>query len=417
MLRPFVKVPAEEGAKAAEDAAAIECMKKVLVFFLFSFSLARAQDTTFVKRNIRSAQFDLLFSYYQQDGDHSAVTGGQGTEKLDVFINKLGVNFTLDSTNTLLLEGGIDVISSASTDRIDMNLSSASAVDNRLWVSAGYEYTSGNRRNKIGGMPSFSIESDYLSLGLLAWWASESADKSWRYSVSGQLYADDLRWGRLNIDYGYPVTLVYPKELRDSAWFDIYKRFSYNLTFDIQHDINKRMSIGFFPGFTLQTGLLSTPFHRFYFEGEDKAVVENLPTQRVKIPIGVQLNSFVGARTIVQLYYRYYWDNFGINAHTFSIETPVKIVPQLVVTPFVRFYTQGKADYFYPYQTAPNTVPFFTSDYDLSDFSSFKYGAGLKFIGIKGGSLKQFGLRYAHYSRSDGLYFNQLTSYLSVPTK
>ena len=320
-------------------------MKKIF-FILFitlsCFVRAQSPDTTFVKKKIRSTKFDVLLSYYQQDGSHSAVTGGQGTEKLDVYISKIGINHTIDSTSTIMLEGGIDIISSASTDRIDMNLSSASAVDARTWVSAGYEYISKNRRHVIGGIPSFSMESDYFSLGMAAWWSAHNINQDWRYSVSGQFYSDDLRWGRLNEDYGYPVTLVYPVELRDSAWFDIYKRYSYNLTFDIQHDINKRTSIGFFPGFTVQNGLLSTPFHRFYFEGNTKAVVENLPRQRLKIPLGVQLNAFVGARTIIRLYYRYYWDDFGINAHTFSVETPVKIIPQFVFTLFVRFYTQLK---------------------------------------------------------------------------
>lgn len=395
-------------------------MKQIALAFLTMVSLtsfAQERDSTFVTKDIKSTEFNYLFSYYQQDGDHSAVTGGKGTEKLDVFINKVNLTRVIDSTSTIYFDAGIDVISSASTDRIDMNLSTASAVDNRLWVSAGYQYTSRNRNYSIGGTPSFSMESDYLSLGLTSWWMWNNALKNWRVNINGQFYSDDLRWGRLNEDYGYPVTLVYPIELRDSAWFDIYRRFSYNLTFDIQHDINRRMSIGFFPGLSFQNGLLSTPYHRFYFEGANKAVVENLPRARFKVPLGIQLNAFVGARTIIRLYYRYYWDDFGINAHTISLETPVKIIPQLVFSPFIRFYTQDQADYFYPYQTAPNTLSYFTSDYDLSRFSSFKYGAGLKFMNIKGGSYNQFGLRFAHYSRSDGLYFNQITSYLGIPTK
>lgn len=120
--------------------------------------------------------------------------------------------------------------------------------------------------------------------------------------INGQLFADDLRWGRLNEDYRRPVTLVYPVELRDSIWFDIYMRYSYNFTFDIQHDINRRMNIGIFPGIIFQQGLLSTPFHRFYFAGATKAVVENLPRSRIKLPLGIQLNIFVGARTVLQIY-------------------------------------------------------------------------------------------------------------------
>ena len=388
----------------------------LIILLIIATSTARAQqqDSIFTKKSVKSTQIELLFSYYQQDGNHSAVTGGEGTEKLNVYLNKLNVSHAIDSFNTILIEGGIDIISSASTDNIDMIVSSASAEDNRLWAAIGYQRLLKNKKQLIGGKPSFSIESDYLSWGFTGWWNSQNNLNNWRYGITAQFFADDLRWGRLNEDYRRPVTLVYPEELRDSVWFDTYMRYSYNFNFDIQHDINRRMTIGFFPGLIFQHGLLSTPFHRFYFTGAIDAVVENLPRQRVKLPLGIQLNTFVGARTVLQLYYRYYWDNFGINAHTISLEAPVKLLPQLTFTPFIRFYTQQGAKYFFPYQTAGPTEAYFTSDYDLSQFNSIKLGAGIKLRSIRNAFFKQVSLRYAYYSRSDGLYFNQLSSYFAM---
>ena len=211
--------------------------------------------------------------------------------------------------------------------------------------------------------------------------------------------------------------MIYPVELRDSVWFDIFRRYTYNIDFDFQHDINRRMSIGFFPGVIIQHGLLSTPFHRFYFAGADDAVVENLPQQRVKIPLGIQLNSFIGARMVLQVYYRYYWDNYGIHGHTINLETPIKFLPQLTFVPFIRLYIQNEAKYFFPYKTANSGEAFFTSDYDLSGFSSFKYGAGVRFSSVKESFFRQISLRYAHYKRSNGLYFNQLSSYFNMGGK
>jgi hypothetical protein len=177
------------------------------------------------------------------------------------------------------------------------------------------------------------------------------------------------------------------------------------------------MSIGFFPGIIFQHGLLSTPFHRFYFIGANEAVVENLPQQRVKIPLGIQLNSFIGARMVLQFYYRYYWDNYGIHGHTVNLEAPIKIIPQLTFVPFVRFYSQKEAKYFFPFQTANTDEVFFTSDYDLSGFSSLKYGAAVRFASVKANFFRQISLRYAHYKRSNGLYFNQLSSYFNMAGK
>lgn len=390
----------------------------LLVILLLPALVVQAQETeVFSKQSIKSTQFELLFSYYEQDGNHSAVTGGIDTEKLSVYLNRLNVTQVIDSFNTFYFEGGIDIISSASTDNIDMVVSSASARDNRLWVSIGYQRTSKNQRQVFGAKPSLSFESDYLSLGLSAWWLGRNTLNNWRYGISGQLFADDLRWGRLDEDFRRPVTLVYPVELRDSIWFDIYMRYSYNFTFNIQHDINRRMNIGIFPSIVFQQGLLSTPFHRFYFAGATKAVVENLPRSRIKLPLGIQLNIFVGARTVLQIYYRYYWDDFGLSAHTFNLSTPIKLIPQLTFTPFVRFYTQEGASYFYPYQEALGTEAFFTSDYDLSSFSSFKLGGGIRFAFIRANFFKQVSLRYAYYIRSDGLYFNQLSTYINMQDK
>jgi hypothetical protein len=390
-----------------------------LFILMASSTMAYAQqpDSIFAKQKLKSTQYEFLFSYYQQDGNHSAITGGTGTEKLSVYINKLNVTHAIDSFNTILIEAGMDIISSASTDNIDFRVSSASAKDNRFWIAAGYQRGFKDKKQTVGVRPTLAMESDYLSWGLSAWWTSRNDLNNWRYGLNVQLFADDLRWGRLNEDYKRPVTVVYPVELRDSLWFDIYRRYTYNIDFDFQHDINRRMSIGLFPGIIVQHGLLSTPFHRFYFVGATKAVVENLPQQRIKLPIGIQLNSFIGARIVLQVYYRYYWDNYGIHGHTINLETPIKILPQLTFVPFVRFYSQKEAKYFFPYKTAITGETFFTADYDLSGFTSFKFGTGIRYSSIKNNFFRQISLRYAHYKRSDGLYFNQLSSYFNMAGK
>lgn len=387
-----------------------------IFIFLAASALAHAQesDSLFTKKRVKSTEYEALFSFYQQDGNHSAVTGGTGTEQLKVYINKLNIIHTIDSFNLVMVEAGIDVITSASTDNIDFIVSSESSRDHRFWIAASYQKGSKDSKQVVAIRPSFAFESDYLSLGLSGWWTRRNDLNNWRYGVNVQLFADDLRWGRGNEDYRRPVTVVYPVELRDSAWFDIYMRYTFNVDFDLQHDINRRMSIGFFPGLVFQQGLLSTPFHRFYFAGATEAVVENLPRQRVKIPLGIQLNSFVGARLALQIYYRYYWDNFGIRSHTINLETPIKIIPQLTLVPFIRFYNQQGASYFFSNQTAATGEPFFTSDYDLSGFTSFKFGTGVNFSSIDKNFFRQISVRYAHYTRSDGLYFNQLTSYIKM---
>ena len=62
--------------------------KLILVFtFLWILSLS-AQENTYQKKVLESTEVDILMSYYEQDGKHSSVTGGEGTEELIDFTSK-----------------------------------------------------------------------------------------------------------------------------------------------------------------------------------------------------------------------------------------------------------------------------------------------------------------------------------------
>jgi len=42
---------------------------------------AQDQDSTYKKRKLSTTDVQIVMSYYTQDNDHSAVTGGKGTEE------------------------------------------------------------------------------------------------------------------------------------------------------------------------------------------------------------------------------------------------------------------------------------------------------------------------------------------------
>lgn len=292
-------------------------------------------------------------------------------------------------------------------------MSSASKTDARTHLNIGY-----NRKFKsqnFGLNTGLSIESDYYSRALGLSWNYVDEKRQRELSVSLQTFFDDLRWGRF--DNGKPQKLIYPSELRTKEWFDTYKRKSYNLELGVYQTINRRMALGIYPGVVYQTGLLATPFHRVYFIGANLPRVENLPDSRLKIPMGLQFNTFIGNRWIVRTYYRFYWDDFGIVAHTFSVETPLKLGNAWSVTPLARLYTQSKADYFKPYQEHDTAEEFYTSDYDLSGFTSIKTGLGLRYRPVSNHSFREMEMRYSIYKRSDGLTAHIITSAFNFRTE
>ena len=129
----------------------------------------------------------------------------------------------------------------------------------------------------------------------------------------------------------------------------------------------------------------------------------------IKLPIGTRVNYYINDWIIARGYYRYYTDDWGLTAHTASIELPVKIAQSLTIYPMYRFYTQSAVKYFAPHDTHYSYEEYYTSDYDLSSFDSHQYGFGIGYtdifqnLKIWAFGLKNIDFRYNHYSRSDSL--------------
>ena len=121
---------------------------KFLLPFIFLFLFVNGlicQDSLFRKKKLTTIDIEAFYSFYDQDGNHSAVTGGEGTEKL--MVNDFGLDFglTVDTSHTIIFETYVDIISSASVDNIDFIRSSASEHDNHISVQIGYQYQSKKR--------------------------------------------------------------------------------------------------------------------------------------------------------------------------------------------------------------------------------------------------------------------------------
>src|SRR5580692_7697399 len=114
--------------KRVAAAAAINMTNKYLTLAMLvaalhatgqkSHTAAYNADSLYKKQTISRTQIQLLFAYYTQDGDHSAITGGVGTEWLHVYSPEFTLTKTTDSVRTWRLNSGIDILTSASMDNI-----------------------------------------------------------------------------------------------------------------------------------------------------------------------------------------------------------------------------------------------------------------------------------------------------------
>lgn len=356
------------------------------------------------KASLPPVDVDFLFHYYEQEGIHSAVTGGTGTEELRDISSVIVVNVPMDSVSRLLIQSHFNNYSSASTDKIDTRVSSASAKDNRAALQFTYSRQDSSGRKEWGVGAGASIESDYISTSLSGHWRRSSADDNQEISLSANLFLDT--W-----------IVYYPEELRGPglAAVDTDKRRSLALAATYRQVVNPRLHFALTAEWAIQQGLLSTPFHRVYFQGESLPRIEKMPGWRLKFPLGLRLNYSLSDRAIVRTYQRLYYDTFDVRAYTADIETPVRLTRFFAVYPFYRYHRQSAARFFQPYSQHQTDASWYTSDYDLSAFQSHKYGVGLHFspvygigrirLGSKKGLLKmeEISLRYGQYRRSDGL--------------
>lgn len=355
---------------------------------------------------------DFLFTYYEQEGNHSAVTGGIGTEELTDIASIIIVNVPLDSTSELSVTAGFNHYSSASTDRIDDAISSASKNDER-WQSQ-IEYTKKNEKGITyilsgGG----SWETDYISTSLGYKWIKELNNGNTELSLGGSAFFDH-------------ILPIFPEEVRGSNEELIHsdKRRSFDLDITISRIISKRLQASFTSEVVWQNGLLSTTFHRIFFSSDQSTGVERLPGNRLKFPFGFRANYFLNDWLVLRFNYRLYGDTFGIIGNTLNLETSIKAGNYWTFYPTYRFHHQSEAKYFKPIAQHTINSKYFTSDYDLSAFNSHKAGIGFRYSPLYGLSrfrllkgvtvLKSLELRYMRYYRSDGLKASILSTHLSI---
>jgi hypothetical protein len=379
-----------------------------LMALLHSHAQTTPVDTSHISRKLKVDEINLVSSYYHQNGNNSAVTGGIGSERLTDISNVIDVTLVKydrkNRKNKFRLDVGVDHYTSASSDMIDLKAnSSASHADTRFYPSIGWTRENESKGSTLMGGVSYSGEFDYQSLGANIGFAQKTANKIGEFTAKFQAYLDQ-------------VTLIAPIELRpnyspgtggrEHEQYGTSGRNTFALSLAYSQIINPNFQVELLTDIVQQSGYLSLPFHRVYFS-DGTVHQETLPDKRFKIPLGLRANYFLGDQFIIRTYYRYYTDSWGIKSHTISLETPIKLSPFVSVSPFYRFYTQTGAKYFAPYEAHGLSDEFYTSNYDLSKFNSNFFGAGIRYnlpnglLGIQ--QINMLELRYWHYTKSVGM--------------
>lgn len=298
-------------------------MKKYITILFIGFSFfcesqqVKDSTLTYKKRVLESTEVDILLSYYKQDGQHSAVSGGIGSEKLTDVVSNLIVNIPLNDDDILTIDTGISSYTSASSSNINPFNSSgasgsggddddddklaatnspkgtpwqassgASAQDQLISLNANYSHSSDSRNFIWNADVSVSNEYDYTSFGFGGGIAKLFNKKNTEIGVKVNAYLDQWRpiyptelheyekYGSQFQSNGYfsGVTIYDQNGLASTAYnpnkfISISKvnRNSYSASFSFSQIISKRAQFSLFFDLLSQEGLLSTPYQRIYF--------------------------------------------------------------------------------------------------------------------------------------------------------
>ena len=405
-----------------------------------AFSQTNATDSSGYKpKKLKLDEINLVTSYYDQTADKSAVMGGRtdykGNGNVTDFANGIDVTFIgwdkKQRKNTLSVGFGIDYHTAASQAFIDSNGTFRNN-GTRIYPTLNWSRENEKKGTSFGLGAYYSAESNYYYSFGLNGFVSKKNKNNGEFSLKVVNFFDQIKM--IYPTEFIPVTKAPPvdsalqlhyittasgrSELVNSTGDVVGKskapvvpskpRNTLTATLSFSQVINQRMQGSVELDMVYQNGYLGLPFHRVYYN-TGKDTIENLPSQRFKLPIGFRLNYFLGDNIIIRSYYRFYADSWGLVSNTANLEVPVKITPFFSISPFYRFYMQTAARYFAPYGVHTEQEQYFTSNYALAAFNSNLFGAGLRLApprGIFTNSLRVLELRYGHYTQTTDLNAN-----------
>ncbi len=400
----------------------------------------KIEDTTEIALEKRAIKVSLLSNYYEQDGNRSAINGGLGSQQLNSYAEDVNIYFPIKDSSAIKVGGGVDYYTSASLQQIDKGGTgkSVSGDETRAYFNLGSDL--GFKKGlvlspSVGFSTEYDVSSGNFGLSLLKpikkWNANYSSSFSmivdrWMMVFPGEfrpLSTDASTSASTNANSSYAIPYTYHGSVlrKDGQLYPIDWRQSYAFINNYSFAINKKMNAALGVDLLMQTGLLSSPFNRVYFndgigdEDQKEVRVENLPRERQKLSLSARYNWFVLPYVVVRTQARYYNDSWGIKATTLAVETPIKINKELSFTPFYRYHIQQGSTYYRAYgQHVYKPGSYYTSDMDLGTFTAHKFGAALRYVPFKHAAvknatknqmitLKDISVRYARYVRQDNL--------------
>ena len=312
-------------------------MKKITLILITLFSIAsysqeKTAEKTYKKRVLENTEVDFISSYYSQDGDNAAVTGGIGTEELTDIASTLTVSIPLNDDDVLTIDATISAYSSASSSNLDpfdasgasnnnghddddhdddnnssgsggspwVESSGASQSDAWVNLTANYSHSSDDRNTILDGNISVSKEYDYTSFGFGGSLTKLFNEKNTEIGVKANVYFDSWQpvfpteidsylEANQNLNNGFFNGINILNQDGDiidkngsNVWSPLNNsliedesRNTYSLSLSFSQIISEKAQFSIFADIIQQDGWLANPMQRVYFSDRDNYYIGN----------------------------------------------------------------------------------------------------------------------------------------------
>ena len=204
------------------------------------------------------------------------------------------------------------------------------------------------RRSSISIQSARSTENDFVSSAITVEWRGSSEDNNTTLTLSAGREDDGIT------ATGYPLLL------------------------ETRHERSHLVGITqvLTPQSILQSNLTYVEGHGFY--NDPYKVIDIRPSARSQTAWLTRLNRFFpDNQSALHLDYRYYRDNWGVEAHTFDVKYYLPLGGGWMVHPRARYYTQRGASFYRDVFPPPEFGQPYTADQRLSSFGAIDLGLKL----------------------------------------
>ncbi len=121
----------------------------------------------------------------------------------------------------------------------------------------------------------------------------------------------------------------------------------------------------------LHDGFLSDPYKRAYVADGPTLVADSRPGEREQFTVSARLRRYLsGIGAALHADYRFYRDDWDIEAHTLELAWHQMLAESWRLTPSLRWYSQSQASFYAPYYQSLRSDGLASSDYRLSPYGA-----------------------------------------------